>query len=69
VKDICAYVKEKHGITYSRSGMTDWLKEHGFVYKKPKKVPGKLNPQQQEGFIEAYQELKKDLKPNEEIYL
>ena len=35
VKDICAYVSKSYGITYSRSGMTDWLKDHGFVYKKP----------------------------------
>jgi len=68
VKDICAYVRKTYEITYSRSGMTDWLKDQGFVYKKPKKVPGKLNPQQQEEFIGAYQELKKDLKTNEEIY-
>lgn len=68
VNNICRYVKEQYAIGYSRSGMTDWLKDHGFVYKKPKKVPGKLNPAQQEAFIETYEALKKDLKPKEEIY-
>jgi transposase len=68
VKDICAYVREQYGISYSRSGLNDWLKEHEFVYKKPKKVPGKLDPQQQEDFIAAYQGLKEGLKPKEEIY-
>jgi transposase len=65
---ICAYVKEKYGITYSRSGMTSWLKDQDFVYKKPKKVPGKLNPEKQAAFIEEYKELKAKLKPEEEIY-
>ncbi len=68
VKDISAYVKAKYGISYSRSGMNAWLKEAGFVYKKPKKVPGKLNPELQEGFIKEYEELKSNLGPDEEIY-
>lgn len=68
VKDICAYVKSKYGIIYSRSGMNAWLKEAGFSYKKPKKVPGKLNPELQEGFIKEYEELKSNLGPDEEIY-
>jgi transposase len=65
---ICSYVKEKYGITYSRSGMTAWLKDQDFVYKRPKKVPGKLDPQKQGEFIEQYKELKANLKPDEEIY-
>lgn len=65
---ICAYVKEKYSITYSRSGMTAWLKEQDFVYKKPKRVPGKLDPEKQEKFIEEYKELKANLKVDEEIY-
>jgi len=65
---ICAYVKEKYGITYSRSGMTAWLKDQDFVYKKPKRVPGKLDPEKQEKFIEEYKELKANLKVDEEIY-
>jgi transposase len=65
---ICTYVKEKYGITYSRSGMTAWLKDQHFVYKSPKKVPGKLDPERQAEFIEQYKELKGNLKPDEEIY-
>lgn len=68
VKDICVYVEKEYGISYSRSGMNLWLKEAGFVYKKPKKVPGKLNPALQEGFIKEYEELKSNLGPDEEIY-
>lgn len=68
VKDIVAYVASKYGINYSRSGMNLWLKEAGFVYKKPKKVPGQVNPELQEGFIKEYQELKSKLGSDEEIY-
>lgn len=68
VKHICAYVKENYSVTYSRSGMTKWLQTHDFVFKRPKKVPGKLDPKRQEAFIAEYQALKKALKSSEEIY-
>jgi transposase len=68
VKHICAYVKQKYNESYSRSGMTKWLQAHGFVFKRPKKVPGKLDPQRQEAFTKEYEALKKALKPDEEIY-
>ncbi|QYF48928.1 Winged helix-turn helix [Candidatus Rhabdochlamydia oedothoracis] len=47
---------EQYGIKYSRSGMTDWLIQHGFAYKRPKKIPGKLDPEKQRIFIEQYYE-------------
>lgn len=68
VKQIIAYVSRQYGIVYTRSGMTDWLEQHGFVYKRPKKVPGKLDPEKQKAFIEYYEKLKKDLGPGKEIY-
>jgi transposase len=68
VKRIVAYVKEQYKIEYSRAGMTKWLKEHGFVYKCPKTVPGKLDPEKQKVFIGMYEELKKNLQAGEEIY-
>jgi len=48
--------------------MQDWLKRNGFTYKKPKKVPGKLDSEKQKRFIEEYKQLKEKLKPDEEIY-
>jgi transposase len=68
VRSICAYVQIEFGITYSRAGMTAWLQDHDFVFKRPKKVPGKIDPQQQERFIKKYQELKASLKPGDAIY-
>jgi transposase len=67
-KDICKYVKAKYGKDYSRSGMNHWLLKHGFVYKEPLKVPGKLDPEKQMQFVEKYEEIKANLKPDEEIY-
>lgn len=68
VKSIIAYVRKTFGKQYSRTGMTDWLKKHGFTFKKPEKVPGKLDPAKQEKFIEEYKRLKKALGPCDELY-
>jgi transposase len=68
VRHICAYVQKYFGVTFSRSGMTLWLQTHDFVFKRPKKVPGKLDPQRQEAFIKEYEKLKSSLRLEEEIY-
>jgi transposase len=68
VKDICAYVENKYGLEYTVSGMTRLLYRMGFVYKKPKLVPGKLDINRQEEFRLQYKLLKSNLKVNEAIY-
>lgn len=68
VKHIIAYVSKRFGKTYSRSGMTKWLQEHGFTYKRPEKVPGKLDPNKQALFIEEYEKLKSSLAPFDTLY-
>jgi len=68
VKDICVYVEDKYGIKYTISGMTRLLYRLGFVYKKPKLVPGKFDAAKQEEFKQQYKELKENLQPNEAIY-
>jgi transposase len=67
-KEICKYIKTKYDILYTTSGMIHWLKEHNFIYKQPIKIPGKLDPEKQEVFIKAYEDLKAALPENEEIY-
>ena len=67
VKDICAYVKNIYKIDYTVSGMTKWLQENNFRYKKPHGVPAKADLQKQEEFIVKYNELKNTLKPDEII--
>jgi transposase len=68
VKSIVAYVRKKFGKSYSRSGMTEWLVKHGFAYKKPEKVPGKLDPNKQAIFIEEYEKLKASLQPSDRLF-
>ena len=67
-KQICQYVKATYQVDYTVSGMTGWLGLHGFVYKEPMKVPGKLDPEKQEAFIEAYEALKKTLGEEEKLF-
>lgn len=68
VRDICAYVEETFKQTYTVSGMTKWLQENGFHYKKPHGVPAKADKQKQEAFIQQYEALKNALKPGEIIF-
>lgn len=68
VKNICFYVKKEFGKTYSISGMTKWLRNNGFAYKKPHAVPAKADLEQQQAFIEYYQNLKAKAGGKEPIY-
>ncbi len=61
VLDICAYVLSQYAVVYTVSGMTSWLKNHGFSYKKPKPTPAKADPIKQAAFIQAYKTLLNDL--------
>lgn len=67
VKDITAYVQSTMKITYTISGMRNWLQRHDFSYKKPAVVPGKANAQQQKEWIAKYEKLKQDLPEDETI--
>lgn len=67
VKDICDYAWTTFGATYSRSGMTQWLKRNGFSYHKPAVVPAKADAEKQKAFIAQYEKLKKNLAEGEKI--
>jgi hypothetical protein len=45
-------------VTYTPSGMTALLHRLGFVYKKPKLIPGKADPEAQKAFLAEYEKLK-----------
>jgi transposase len=47
--------------------MRNWLKRHGFSYKKPALVPGKANEQQQQEWLAEYEKLKQNLPKDETI--
>lgn len=59
-KDVAAWVEETFGVAYTASGMTALLHRLGFVYKKPKLVPGKADRVAQEAFLAEYENLKQN---------
>jgi len=48
---ICDYIKTKYGISYSTNALSKILKKMGFVYKKPKLIPGKADVAVQKKFL------------------
>lgn len=68
VEEIVFYVKKTFNKKYSISGMTDLLHRMGFVYKKPKVVPGKADTEKQKEFIDFYNKLKSEKADNDPIY-
>jgi len=67
VSEICECVRERFGESYSVAGMTSWLKAQGFVYKKLKGVPVKMDAEKQAEFVKKYEELKEKVADNEPI--
>ena len=51
IKAVAHWVEENSGVSYTESGMTTVLHRLGYVYKKPKLVPGKADRQAQEQFL------------------
>jgi transposase len=67
VKNIAAYIYNRWKVTYTVSGLRNWLRRHNFSYRKPSLVPGKANSKQQEAWLEEYAKLKASLPPDETI--
>jgi len=68
VKEICFYVENHYRKSYSVEGMTHMLHRLGFSYKKTKRIPGKLDPQKQAEFIQAYRQLKTTKRKLDRVY-
>lgn len=66
-KAIVEYIKKTYGVIYARKGVMDLLHRLGFVYKKPKLMPGSPDPLKQEEFLHMYEGLKENLQDNDEI--
>ncbi len=65
--EIAAFVRQKYGISYSVSGMTDWLNRNGFSFHQPCVVPAKADAAAQAEFVQHYEKLKKSLDENDQI--
>lgn len=58
-KEIIAHVQERYAVSYSITGMHHLLARLGFVYKKTRRLPQKVDEERQREFIRQYQELQK----------
>ena len=67
-KAIARWVEKTFKVSYTDSGMTALLHRLGYVYKKPKLVPGKADPVAQEAFLAEYEKLKQDKGENDPVY-
>jgi transposase len=67
-KAIAEHIKKTYKIKYSQSGLKDLLHRMDFVYKKPKHVPGKLDPEKQAEFVNEYEKLRENKGENDPIY-
>jgi len=67
-KDIRHYIEKTYQVKYSVTGVKELLHRLNFVYKKPKHVPGKLDPVKQAAFVVEYEKLKKTKGKNDPIY-
>ncbi len=67
VKEVDAYVHNKHNVSYSISGMTKLLRRLNFIYKKTKNVPSKSNEEAQREFVKTCCEIREKSETNEPI--
>lgn len=67
-KELADHIKKVYGIIYTHDAVKKLLHRLDFVYKKPKHVPGKADPTEQEAFIETYKKLKQTKQPEDKIF-
>jgi len=67
-KAIAHWVEETFDVSYTESGMTAVLHRLGYVYKKPKLVPGKADPQAQKEFLVEYENINRNKGENDPVY-
>lgn len=65
---VIAFISLEFGVSYSKSGIHHLLHELGFVYKKPKHVPGKVDCAKQADFAARIQELMAHKSPDSRVY-
>lgn len=67
-KEVCQFVWEQFGKEYTANGMTALLHRLGYVYKKPKIIPGKAEPELQKKFVRKYNKIKASKADEDQIY-
>jgi transposase len=67
-RDICRYVLETFGISYSENGMISLLHRLNFVYKKSRRVVPHADVEKQEAFVEQLTQKAESLEEREGLY-
>jgi len=67
-KQVIDYVEQEYEVTYSISGMNSLLKRLGFVFKKPRPVPGKYNAAEQQSFLEKYAKVRANMTNEDSLF-
>jgi transposase len=65
---VARWVKERWGVEYTVSGMTAVLRRLGYVYKKPKIVPGKADAEAQRAFLAEQEKLNENKGAEHPVY-
>ena len=65
--EIGQFILERFGLDYSRSGIIKLMNRTGFDWKKPESVPGKIDAETQQKFIDAHEDLRNSLDPDEAV--
>lgn len=68
VGEIIEYVKEEFDVEYTDTGMRYVLYQLNFVYKKPEKVPFRVDEKAQKKFIRRYKAIKCKLTEEDGLY-
>jgi transposase len=61
------WIEKSYGICYTRSALVKLLKRIGMSHRKPKVMPSKLNPAEQQEFIAGYEKLLNHLGDDEAV--
>lgn len=64
---IVDYIKQEFNIEYCSSSVIKLLRRLNFIYKKPKLIPGKIDPEKQEKFLKELQEEENELGENDVV--
>src|SRR5271157_4426728 len=65
--EIGQFILERFGFDYGRSGLIKLMNRIGFDWKKPESVPSKIDVETQQRFIDAHENLRNSLGPDEVV--
>jgi transposase len=68
VNGIIDWIQTNFNVGYSQSGAVILIQRMGYVYKRPKLMPGKTDVEAQQKFVEQYHKLVESLSGKDQIY-